>query len=155
MPNFGSVTDPAEVDFDLVVSLRPSLDLRTQSGSSTPNPAPDSSGAACRRKPNAPSVSRVTSAGVAPRSASSSSGNSRAARPRPASSSSSGCLIPAARPAVDAPAQTAAAGITRLGPAVAGGANPPRQSSPGASAGITPTLPATSGGPASPALCSG
>ena len=119
------------------MSLSPSRDRRTQSGSSTPNPAPDSSGAACRRKPNASSVSSVTSAGAGLRSARSSLGKSLAARPSPASSSSSGCLIPAARPAVETPAQTSVAGIIRLGSSVDWSANSTRQS-PGTSSGVPP-----------------
>ena len=47
-----------------VVIFRPSRALRTQSGSSTPKPAPDSSGPVCCRNRNAPSVSSVTASGA-------------------------------------------------------------------------------------------
>ena len=51
------------------VILSPAAPCATQSGSSTPNPAPDSSGPVCLRNLNAPSVSRVTPSGAGLRSA--------------------------------------------------------------------------------------
>ena len=98
MPNWlGRPDEDDPLAEDLVVSLRPSRALRAQSGMSTPNPAPESSGPVSRRNPSAPVVSSVTWAGAASRSAPSSAGNSLAAVPRPVSSSSSGCPVSCAR----------------------------------------------------------
>src|ERR1035441_1167592 len=85
-----SVAGEPEEARERVVSFSPRRALRTQSGSSTPNPAPESSGPVWDRNRNAPGVSSSTMAGAASRSTPSISPNSRAAAPRPASSSSTG-----------------------------------------------------------------
>ena len=82
-------------DRDFAVIRRLRRRLRAQSGSRTPKPAPDSSGADSRRNRSAPAVSSRAAVGAAVRSSVSSSGNSREARPRPVSSSSWGWLMPA------------------------------------------------------------
>ena len=117
------------------------MSLRPEPGPAHPvrqqhaEPGPGQHRRACRRKPNA----RLGVQGDLGRRG----GAQRpvqlreepAARPSPASSSSSGCLIPAARPAVEAPAQTSAADIIRLGSSVDCSANSTRQS-PGLSSGV-------------------
>ncbi len=101
--------------------------MRTQSGSSTPNPAPASSGPVSFRNRNAPGVSSSSIVGSGSRSASSSSPNSRAAAPSPASSSSTGSSPPGPKPW---PAQaSAAAGTIRLGSSVDCSANSTRHGS--------------------------
>ena len=140
-PNWLCLAEADEpADDDRVVSLRPSRALRAQSGSSTPNPAPDSSGPVSRRNSSAPAVSSATWAGAASRSAPSSAGNSRAAAPSPASSSSSGCpafcrVVPASQP-YPVPVHTSAAGSIRLGSSADCSENSTRQpsSAPGPSA---------------------
>ena len=104
----------AALDEDLAVSFRPSRALRAQSGSSTPNPAPDSSGPVSRRNSSAPAVSSATRAGAASRSAPSSAGNSRAAAPRPGQQFLLGMCV-SGQPAESAPSHTSAAGSIRLG----------------------------------------
>ena len=128
-PKTGAPPDAlAWPDRDLVVSLSPSRDLRTQSGSSTPNPAPASSGPVSLRNCRAPLVSSSTASGAAPSSSRSSSGNSREARPRPASRSSSGNRMPtAAQPSAVSPDQMSAAGSSRLGSSVDWSASSTRQ----------------------------
>ena len=81
---------PGAAGVERALIRRPRRRCRAQSGSRTPNPAPDSSGPASRTNFHAPAVSRLTAAGAAVRSSASSSGNSRDARPSPVSSSSSG-----------------------------------------------------------------
>ena len=126
---------------DRVVSFSPSRALRTQSGSSTPNPAPESSGPVSFRKRNAPGVSRSTAVGADSRSAPSSSPNSRAAAPSPASSSSTGSAptpvppVPGFRNAEPSPAHRSAAETIRLGSSADCSANSTRHGSPSGSAG--------------------
>ena len=134
MPNWLCLAEADRAaDDDRAVSLRPSRALRAQSGSSTPNPAPDSNGPVSRRNSSAPSVSSATWAGAASRSAPSSAGNSRAAAPSPASSSSSGCpafcrVVPASQPN-PVPVHTSTAGTIRLGSSADCSENSTRQPS--------------------------
>ncbi len=125
-PNWLCRAEADELLGVLAVSFSPSRARRAQSGSSTPNPAPDSSGPVSRRKSSAPAASSPTRAGAASRSAPSSAGNSRAAAPSPASSSSSGCASAASQPS-PAPAQTSGAGSIRLGSSVDCSENSTRQ----------------------------
>ena len=119
--------------WDRVVSFSPRRALRTQSGSSTPNPAPESNGPVSFRNRNAPGVSSSTTAGAASRNAPSISPNNLAAAPSPASSSSAGSVPPEtrARPVnpEPRPAHTSAAEIMRLGSSADCSANSTRQGS--------------------------
>ena len=107
------------------MSFRPSRDLRAQSGSSTPNPAPDSSGAVPSGNGTPPRCP-VRSRRAPGRAASVQLGEQPGGPAQPGQQFLLRVGDPARGPAA-APAQTSAAGIIRLGSSVDWSANSTRQ----------------------------